>query len=104
MLSTMPDISSFSPSEKPAKQPKPPIPWWAWLFAAGCIAIPVITIGGAIPGALGAGGAAGCVGVARLPGRSVAFRIGICAAILAGCWALFGVLIVAAVLTLARRP
>src|SRR5262245_21036038 len=81
----MPDTSP-TPAPKP---PKPPIPWWAWCFAAACGIIPVITLGGAIPAAIGGGGAFGCIGVAREPKLSVATRVGICAAITGGCWALF---------------
>src|SRR6187455_417393 len=51
--------------------PKPPIPAWAWVFAVACGIIPVLTLGGAIPAAIGFGGAAGCVGTARNPAMSL---------------------------------
>ncbi|MAE65182.1 MAG: hypothetical protein CMJ18_13000 [Phycisphaeraceae bacterium] len=69
--------------------PKPRAPWWAWLFVAGCVLIPILTLGGAIPGAIGGGGAFACHAVAREASNPTAIRIGICAAILAGCWLLF---------------
>lgn len=70
-------------------QEKPPIPPWAWLFALACIAIPIISVGGAIPGAIGGGGAAGCVGIARDTKISFSNRILICVGITGLCWALF---------------
>lgn len=71
------------------KPPKPPIPWWGWVCAGMCILIPFVALGGAIPGAIGAGGAGGCVAVARHPTMSMGARVGICVAITIGCWALF---------------
>lgn len=68
---------------------KSPIPAWAWVFAIACGAIPVITLGGAIPGALGFGGAAGCVSVARDPDKPVGTRVAICAVITGACWLVF---------------
>ena len=76
----------MSVETKKASEPKPPIPRWAWLFAAACGIIPVLTLGGAIPGAIGFGGAAGCVGVARNGSMSVTARVGICTAITLACW------------------
>jgi len=63
-----------------------PIPPWAWVFVIACGIIPVITLGGAIPGAIGFGGAGGCLAVARNPSLDIAARIGICVAITAACW------------------
>ena len=40
-------------------------PRWAWIFMIMCVLIPVVSLGGAIPGALGVGGAAGCAGLAK---------------------------------------
>ena len=47
------------------KASKPPIPRWAWIFAAICMVIPVTTIGGAIPNAIGAFSALGVIGISR---------------------------------------
>src|SRR5262245_7705012 len=69
------------------KKPMPPIPVWAWAFAVACGLIPVFTLGGAIPGAIGFGGAAGCVQVARQPTMGIATRLAICAVITVACWA-----------------
>jgi hypothetical protein len=72
---------------------KPPIPAWAWLFAVACGIIPVLTLGVAIPGAIGFGGAGGCVAVARNPDLPLAGRIAACVAITVGCWALVAALL-----------
>ena len=77
-------------SNKPAAGP---IPAWAWLFVVACVLIPIVSLGGAIPGAVGAGSAFLCVAVARNPGMSVAARLGACCAITAGAWLLFIVLV-----------
>jgi hypothetical protein len=66
-----------------------PPPRWAWLFAAACIAIPIIAIGGAIPSAIGAAGAFYCLAVARETKKSTRGRLIHCAAVTAGCWVLF---------------
>ncbi len=64
--------------------PQPP---WAWIFVGLCGAIPLVTLGGAIPAAIGFGAAAGCSGVARLKNLSTATRVGICLAITMAAWA-----------------
>ena len=86
-------VAEPTPSQ-PAKPAKPPTPAWAWLFAAACALIPILSLGGALPGAIGIGGAGGCIGVARDAGKSVGLRVGICVAITAVCWALFAGLLV----------
>jgi hypothetical protein len=78
---------------------KGPSPGWAWIFAVACGIIPVLTLGGAIPAAIGFCGASGCVTVARNDAKSVGVRVGICCGITAVCWILF-VVFVGAVLTL----
>lgn len=76
-----------------AKPKPPPIPPWAWVFVTACGIIPVLTLGGAIPGAIGFGGAGGCVAVARNPGMPLAARVGICVGITVVCWSLTFVLL-----------
>lgn len=80
---------------------KPPIPPWAWIFAAACGVIPVLTVGGAIPGAIGLGGAAAAVAVARNPEKSSGARVALCIGVTALCWVLFVALVVG--LTLRAR-
>jgi hypothetical protein len=80
---------------------KGPIPGWAWIFAVACGLIPVITLGGAIPGAIGFGGAGGCISIARDESKAVATRVGLCLGITATCWVTFAAL-VATVLSLSN--
>ena len=69
------------------------LPPWAWLFVVACFAIPVITLGGAIPTGIGFGAAGGCAQVSKKPDWETAPKILTCAAIAAGAWILvFGVL------------
>ena len=83
---------------KPAEKPKkPPIPVWAWLFAVACAAIPFLTLGGAIPAAIGFGGAAGCVGLARDSAKPLALRVAGCVGITLVCYAILGALLAAAI-------
>lgn len=70
------------------------MPAWGWIAVALCVTLPIATLGGAIPGALGAGAAAACYAVARDPTKPAATRMGLCAAIVAGCWAIAITLIV----------
>ena len=72
-----------------------PVPGWAWGFIAACVLIPIVTLGGALPGAIGAGGAAGCAAIARDPSRETGTRVAICAGITVLSWVLFAVLLVA---------
>ncbi len=81
------------PKSNPDKPPPPPIPPWAWVFAVACGIIPLLTLGGAIPGAIGFGGAGGCVAVARNPSMHLAARVAICVAIAAVCWVLVALLL-----------
>jgi hypothetical protein len=73
--------------------PKPP--GWAWGFVAACVAIPVVTLGGAIPGALGAGSAALCHGLARDPKRPEQHRVLLCGLVTVVAWGAFGALLAA---------
>jgi hypothetical protein len=71
---------------KPDQPSKGPIPPWAWIFAVACGIIPVLTLGGAIPGAIGIGCAAGCIGVARNAAMPLGARLGICVATTVAAW------------------
>lgn len=78
-------IEKDDPDEKPAQ---PPIPPWAYVFAGLCGVIPVFTLGGALPMAIGFGGAGGCIGVARDDKKPVDLRVGLCLGITVLCWVL----------------
>jgi hypothetical protein len=79
-------------TQKPPPTNKLPIPPWAWIFAVACGILPVLTLGGAIPGAIGFGGAGGCIAVARNDQLSIPARIAACAGITAACWLLVALL------------
>ncbi|HLF92382.1 MAG TPA: hypothetical protein VJB14_02905 [Planctomycetota bacterium] len=87
------------PAEAPAQAK---MPGWAWVFIVLCAAIPVITLGGAIPGAIGGGAAAGCAGVSRIQTLSTAARVGICIGITVAAWVAF-VVIVGSLVAARRR-
>ena len=70
-------------------------PLWAWLFFAACVAIPAVSLGGAIPGAIGFGGGGACLAVAADNSKAVKLRVVTCAGITLGCWLSFGVVMVA---------
>jgi hypothetical protein len=65
------------------------IPGWAWPFVVACVAIPVVSLGGAVPGALGAGAAAACANVAKREAWETSTRVIACAGIAAGAWVAF---------------
>jgi hypothetical protein len=73
-------------AEAPAQAP---IPAWGYLFVAACGLIPVVSLGGAVPAAIGVAGAVGCLGTARDGSKTLAERAGRCLAITAGCWVVF---------------
>ena len=52
-----------------------PMPKWAWAFIAACVAIPIVTLGGAIPVLLGIGGAWACAAFSRHPTRTTGAKI-----------------------------
>jgi hypothetical protein len=79
------------------KQAFSDLPAWAWVFVVACLALPVVNLGGAIPGALGFGGAAGCANVAKKTDWEGAPRVLVCALITGGVWTLFFAFAVAVV-------
>src|SRR5687767_12733313 len=86
-------VMSSDPIDNQSKPAKAAIPVWAWLFAGACAIIPILTLGGALPAALGFGGAAGVVAVARNPSMSTGARIAACLGITVVVWILFAVLL-----------
>jgi hypothetical protein len=89
------------PDQVAGQAKAPPLPPWAWAFVVLCGAIPLVTLGGAIPAAIGFGAAAGCSGAARFKSWSTATRVGICLAITVAAWA--GLLAVLGMLHAGRR-
>ena len=67
------------------------MPAWGWAFVGGCLAIPVLTLGGAIPAVLGFGGASACWSMARGSAKQPRKSILQCVAITLLCYfLLFG--------------
>lgn len=93
---------SRNSAKRDAADEKLPVPPWVWLFVVALVAIPVISLGGAIPGAIGCGGAGACFSVSRNGNLSTGARLGICAGITVGCWGLFILLVGAVVFSRLR--
>ena len=70
-----------------------PVPKWTWPFMIACVAIPVVSLGGALPAALAAAGIGGMLSVARINRWSTAMRAGACAVITLACWGAFGLVV-----------
>ena len=68
-------------------------PAWAIVFAILCIAIPVVSLGGAIPALIGFGGAAFCISISKST-LSTAVRVLFCTLLTLGAWLLWLLFIV----------
>ncbi len=77
---------NLSDEPLPPSRAVPPAPAWANVFAVACGLIPLVTLGGAIPMAIGCGGASGCIAVARNSQLDMPTRLTLCTAITVGCW------------------
>lgn len=75
--------------------PRPRIPFWTWPFMVVCAAVPLVTMGGAIPAAIGGGCAGACLGIGRKAEWSVGMRIGLCVLVTVACWGTVGGLFLA---------
>jgi len=69
-------------------------PQWAYLFAAICGMIPIVTLGGAIPAVIGVSGASGCLAISRMYSVSSFLRFFVCLIISVTCWLLLITLVV----------
>src|SRR5215475_10464170 len=70
-----------------------PVPTWAWIFIIACAAIPVISLGGAVPVLLAMAGVSGALAFPRLRQWSTSLRAGACTLIVLACWTGFGLLV-----------
>jgi hypothetical protein len=68
------------------------MPAWAWGFVALNLALLIVSLGGAIPGALAGAGAVSCSWIARGP-RPLGARLALCAAVTLAAWAGLGLLV-----------
>jgi hypothetical protein len=66
-----------------------PVPRWAWPFMLACAAIPVVSLGGALPAAIAVAGVSGILSVARAGRWSAALRAGACALMMLASWGAF---------------
>ena len=66
-----------------------PVPKWAWPFMVACSAIPVISLGGALPAMIAVAGVSVILSVARNSRWSAALRVGACALMMVACWGSF---------------
>ncbi|MCC7490993.1 MAG: hypothetical protein IT204_01520 [Fimbriimonadaceae bacterium] len=94
--STLPPETPLEAATTTAKR-KAPVPWWGWLLSASCLGIVIVSMGGALPGALAGGSAAGVATVARRADLSVAARVAICLAITGAAWGIWLALVLLAV-------
>ena len=69
-------------------------PRWAWIFMILCVLIPIVSMGGAIPGALGIGGAAACANLAASKKMKKAARVISCIELTVLCWELWFLMLV----------
>ncbi len=92
-----PNEASSPGAGSPPPVPSLPIPWWAWIFAVLCFAIPIAALGGAIPGALGVGGGVACIQLSRKAGVRVRKRVVQAATVTMGCWG--GFILLAVIVT-----
>ena len=91
-------------AHKAPKAPKPPIPRWAWIFAAACFVIPVFTIGGAIPTAIGAFSGLGILGISRKPGFNTRKKVILCSLVTGSAWTVFLVFLFSLAALQAKHP
>lgn len=80
-----PTAGAEAQAETPAAQSEQ-VPWWAWPFVAACGVIPILTLGGAIPGAVGFGGAAFCYQISAKQDTPAWLRAVICMVITGLAW------------------
>ena len=73
----------------PLRKPGP----LTWVFVVLCLAIPVVSLGGALPAVLGVAGAMGCLFVSTAPQLQLPVRVTLCVLITAVAWGLLAVLL-----------
>ena len=86
------------------KTNKPPIPRWAWFFAGACFIIPVVTLGGAIPGAIGGGAGFAVIAIARQIEKPLRARMIQCGVVTGSAWTVFVVFLLAMAALQAKHP
>ena len=75
----------INPNNGPAKRHPP---GWVWTFVVICMVIPIITVGGAVPAAIGVSGALGCISVSRSK-LAAGMRVFLCIVVSSTTWLVF---------------
>jgi hypothetical protein len=88
-------VDGFYVDSKKPYVPFKSIPWWNWVFAAACIAIPIVALGGLLPVVIGLLGSVYCMRVSISPYSKTPFKLLSCFGVTAVCWGLFGLFIYA---------
>jgi hypothetical protein len=70
-------------------------PGWGYFFAGACGQIPIVTLGGCVPAAIGFSGAGVCLQLARASSMPTALRVAGCLVVTFGAWLLLAVFLVA---------
>ena len=78
-------------------------PQWVYFFVALCGILPVLTLGGCIPVAVGLGGAGSCLKVARVQSLPGVVRFFACVVITGIAWCVVGLLVLAVFAESAKR-
>lgn len=68
------------------------MPWWTWIFIAICIAVPIVSLGGALPVLIALLCSVLCVRVSVSPNMKILPKILICSGISLLAWILLGIL------------
>ena len=69
------------------------MPWWTWIFIVACIAVPIVSLGGALPIVIALLCSALCVRISVFPNMNTGIKVLCCFGISALAWALLGVLV-----------
>lgn len=62
------------------------LPWWAWVYIVACIALPITTLGGAIPALAAFSGIVACVRISALPNMRVPIKALCSLGVVIGIW------------------
>lgn len=73
------------------REEKSKIEWWAWLFAAACLIIPIVFIESLILAIIGIGGAVKCLSIAAKGNKERKNKIALCAKTTALSWVYLGI-------------
>jgi hypothetical protein len=79
-------VNGYSIENQAMALPITLMPGWAWIFVVACLAVPVVTLGGAIPAILGLFGASGVGWSARHESMNVGTRVALCVGITVLAW------------------